>query len=87
MIPSTSISFGFKGRAKFVEVSIRASDVPIKYLDSFEVKIRETLRKSLECGLDMKCLHSIIDRSELSVRTHSELSTAPHERFLVETWP
>jgi Zn-dependent M16 (insulinase) family peptidase len=82
-IPSTSISFGSQGRAKFVELHVSASDVPIKYLDSLEVKIRKTLKKILKRGIDMKRLHSIIDQSELSVRTHSVLFTSSHERFRI----
>jgi Zn-dependent M16 (insulinase) family peptidase len=82
-IPSTSISFGIEGRAKFVEVHVWASDVPIKYLDGLEVKIRQTLKKILKRGIDMKRLHSIIDQSELSVCTHSVSFTSPHGRFRI----
>jgi hypothetical protein len=86
-IPSTSISFSFKGRGKFVEVCIRASDVPIKYLDNLDVKIRKTLKKLLKRRLDMESLHAMVDQNELSVRTHSGLFTSNRERVfaLVET--
>jgi Zn-dependent M16 (insulinase) family peptidase len=82
-IRSTSISFGSEGRAKFEEFHVWVSDVPIKYLDSLEVKIRKTLRKILKRGIDMKWLHSIIDQSELAVRTFCVVCFTPHERLCI----
>jgi hypothetical protein len=43
------------------------SDVPIKYLDRLESRVRKTLRGIVKQGFDMKRIHAIIDRDERMV--------------------
>lgn len=38
------------------------SDVPVKYLDRLESRLRKALRRIAKQGLDMKRIHAIIDR-------------------------
>jgi len=58
---STSIGTGDVSRATFTELHITMSDVPVKYLDCLENKVRENLRSIIRKGIDMKRLHAIMD--------------------------
>ncbi|KIM20884.1 hypothetical protein M408DRAFT_30019 [Serendipita vermifera MAFF 305830] len=60
----TSIGIGSTARAKFTEIHVTLSDVPTKYLGNLEIKLRKILQKIARQGLDMKRMHSIIDRVE-----------------------
>ena len=49
--------------------------VPTELLDSFDVRLKESLKRIVANGINMKRMSMVVDRDERQVRPHSVFQT------------
>ncbi|OSD05304.1 hypothetical protein PYCCODRAFT_1362169 [Trametes coccinea BRFM310] len=71
---STYIYFDQGTRATYVDLAVYAGAVPIEHLDTFDEKLRDSLRRIADEGLDMDRMAMVINRDERQLRSKIESS-------------
>lgn len=69
---STYIYFSEDTRATRVDLPIYIGSVPTEHLDTFDERLRASLKKIADEGLDMDRMAMVINRDERQVRKFSQ---------------
>ncbi|KAH8114464.1 Metalloenzyme, LuxS/M16 peptidase-like protein [Phellopilus nigrolimitatus] len=72
----TNIFFQEEVSAKFIQLSIGISSVPIEHLDTFSEKLKHSLNMIVEDGIDTARMASVIDRDQRQLRSALESNKA-----------
>ncbi|KAH8114457.1 Metalloenzyme, LuxS/M16 peptidase-like protein [Phellopilus nigrolimitatus] len=72
----TNIFFQEEVSAKFIQLSIGVSSVPIEHLDTFNEKLKHSLNVIIEDGIDMARMASVIDRDQRQLQSALESNKA-----------
>lgn len=76
---STYIYFSEDSRATLCDLPIYIGSVPTEHLDSMPDKLKASLARICDEGIDMERMEMIINRDERQVRQHGRmLATGPH---------
>ncbi|KAI9060189.1 hypothetical protein FKP32DRAFT_1595582 [Trametes sanguinea] len=70
----TYIYFGEDTRATYVDLPVYVGSVPTEHLDTFDEKLRNSLRRIADEGLDMDRMAMVINRDERQLRSKLESS-------------
>ncbi|KAH9858191.1 Metalloenzyme, LuxS/M16 peptidase-like protein [Lenzites betulinus] len=70
----TYIYFGEDTRATYVELPVYVGSIPTEHLDAFDEKLKESLRRIADEGLDMSRMGMVISRDERQLRSKVESS-------------
>lgn len=64
---STYIYFGEDTRATYVDLPVYVGSVPVEYIDTFDEKLKASLQRVVDEGIDMKRMAMVINRDERQV--------------------
>ncbi|KAL6304310.1 Metalloenzyme, LuxS/M16 peptidase-like protein [Sparassis latifolia] len=70
----TYIYFGEDTRATLVDLPVYVGSVPTEYLETFDEKIRASLKRIVDEGIDMQRMSMVINRDERQLRSKVETS-------------
>ncbi|KAL1951615.1 hypothetical protein VTO73DRAFT_764 [Trametes versicolor] len=70
----TYIYFGEDTRATYVDLPVYVGSIPTEHLDTFDEKLKASLRRIAEQGLDMGRMAMVINRDERQLRSKVESS-------------
>jgi len=65
---SSYIYFGEETRAALVDLPVYIGSVPTEHLDNFHEKLKTSMKRLVEQGIDMERMSMIIRRDERQVR-------------------
>ncbi|KAF9822062.1 hypothetical protein IEO21_00056 [Rhodonia placenta] len=70
----TYIYFGEDTRATYVDLPVYVGSVPVEYIDTFDEKLKASLQRVVDEGIDMKRMAMVINRDERQLRSKVETS-------------
>ncbi|KAI0931998.1 hypothetical protein AcV7_000767 [Taiwanofungus camphoratus] len=70
----TYIYFGEDTRATYVDLPVYVGSVPTEHLDTFDEKLKTSLKRVIDEGVDMERMAMVIDRDERQLRSKVETS-------------
>jgi len=70
----TYIYFGEDTRATYVELPVYVGSVPTEHLDTFDEKLKASLQRIVDNGIDMERMAMVISRDERQLRSKVETS-------------
>ncbi|CCM05163.1 uncharacterized protein FIBRA_07372 [Fibroporia radiculosa] len=70
----TYIYFGEDTRATYVDLPVYIGSIPTEHLDTFDKRLKDSLQRIVEAGVDMERMTMIIDRDERQLRSKVETS-------------
>ncbi|KAI0375392.1 hypothetical protein BV20DRAFT_960528 [Pilatotrama ljubarskyi] len=70
----TYIYFGEDTRATYVDLPVYVGSIPTEHLDTFDEKLKASLRRVADEGLDMERMAMVINRDERQLRSKVESS-------------
>jgi len=65
--PSTYIYFDEDVRATRITLPIYIGSIPVEFLDNFDAKLKSSLQRIVESGIDMSRMKMVINRDERQV--------------------